>query len=192
MTERTNIALFTITGPYAPNSPADTRPDGGMSVVTTRGRQEKSPPARHEVRTFLLTDLADSTVLWDKDPAAMSAALAHHDQLVADLVTGAGGSLIRTKGEGDSTFSVFTDPVAAVVTARLIVDTLAGSSWPTPRPLVARVGAHVGPAERRGVNWFGSTVNRAARIRSLTPAGEVLVSGTLAGVVGDGLRNCGP
>jgi predicted ATPase/class 3 adenylate cyclase len=145
----------------------------------------------YEVRTFLLTDLAESTALWESDPVAMSTALALHDELIGGLVARAGGRLIRSKGEGDSTFSVFSDPIAAVVTGRFIVDALAEISWPTSRPLVARVGVHVGPAERRGANWFGSTVNRAARIRSLAPAGEVLVSGALAGLVGDSLGSVG-
>ena len=143
------------------------------------------------VRTFLLTDLAESTVLWETDPVAMSAALARHDEVVGDLVGRRGGRMLRSKGEGDSTFSVFADPTSAAIAGRLIVEELARTSWPTSRPLVARIGAHVGLAERRGVNWFGSTVNRAARIRSLAPPGAVLVSGAVAGLVGDALGEVG-
>jgi predicted ATPase/class 3 adenylate cyclase len=137
----------------------------------------------YESRTFMLTDLEASTELWDLDAASMSAALEMHDELIGRIVENAGGFLIQSKGEGDSTFSVFADPADSVEAARNVVSELAAAQWPTPRPLVARVGIHAGWAERRGVSWFGSTVNRAARIRGLAPAGAIFLSGTTADAV---------
>jgi predicted ATPase/class 3 adenylate cyclase len=137
------------------------------------------------VRTFVLTDLVGSTELWDIDSGGMSRALDQHDDLVAHIVDEAGGELIRTKGEGDSTFSVFTDTVAAVEAAERIAFEVASYDWLTPRPLSVRVGVHVGPAQRRGDNWFGSTVNRAARLRGLASGGAVLISTSVASAVRD-------
>jgi class 3 adenylate cyclase len=55
-----------------------------------------------------LTDIVGSVGLWERDPSGMAVAVARHDELVAGAVSATGGELIRTKGEGDSTFSVFT------------------------------------------------------------------------------------
>ena len=40
----------------------------------------------------------------------MAVALARHDELVEQVVTSRGGRLIKTRGEGDATFSVFERP----------------------------------------------------------------------------------
>ena len=57
--------------------------------------------------TFLLTDIEGSTAAWEADAGAMAVALARHDELVEQVVTSRGGRLIKTRGEGDATFSVF-------------------------------------------------------------------------------------
>jgi tetratricopeptide (TPR) repeat protein len=60
--------------------------------------------------TLLLTDVEGSTRLWEADRQAMAGALARHDRLVSQAVADHGGRLVKAKGEGDSTFSVFTSP----------------------------------------------------------------------------------
>jgi DNA-binding SARP family transcriptional activator len=66
-------------------------------------------------RTFLMTDIVDSVSLWERDPTAMSQAVARHDTIIRDVVSASGGEFVRAKGEGDSTFSVFA-PVYTPVT----------------------------------------------------------------------------
>src|SRR5262245_51611028 len=68
--------------------------------------------------TFLLTDVEGSTELWEQEPHAMGVALARHDALVAAAVSGHGGVLVKSRGEGDSCFAVFgraRDAVAAAL-----------------------------------------------------------------------------
>jgi class 3 adenylate cyclase len=62
--------------------------------------------------TFLLTDVEGSTRLWEAHHQAMGEALARHDRLVSQVVVDHGGRLVKAKGEGDSSFSVFTSPGA--------------------------------------------------------------------------------
>lgn len=62
--------------------------------------------------TFLLTDIEGSTAAWEADAEAMAVALARHDELIEQVVTSRGGRLIKTRGEGDATFSVFERPSA--------------------------------------------------------------------------------
>jgi predicted ATPase/class 3 adenylate cyclase len=135
-------------------------------------------------RTFLLTDIVDSVALWERDPAAMSQAVAWHDSVVRDTVEAGGGHLVRSRGEGDSTFSVFEHPVDALATAVDIQDAVAGNVWPSVA-LRVRVGVHTGHAEPRDGDWYGPVVNRAARLRALAGGGQTLVSGVTAGLAAD-------
>src|SRR5262245_11903049 len=67
--------------------------------------------------TCLLTDVEGSTRLWETHRQAMAGALATHDRLVSTVVADRGGRLVKARGEGDSSFSVFTSPSRAVAAA---------------------------------------------------------------------------
>jgi predicted ATPase/class 3 adenylate cyclase len=136
-------------------------------------------------RTFLLTDIVDSVSLWERDPVAMSQAVAWHDTAIEDAVDAAGGQILRTKGEGDSTFSVFDQPAGALAVAADVQDAVTGEPWPSPTAVRVRVGVHTGYAEPRDGAWYGPAVNRAARLRDLAAGGQTLVSGVTAGLVAD-------
>ena len=59
------------------------------------------------VVTFLLTDIEGSSRLWEADADAMAAALELHDELIAKSANEHGGRLLKAKGEGDATLTVF-------------------------------------------------------------------------------------
>ena len=126
-----------------------------------------------EVRTFVLTDVVGSTALWDQEPTEMAVALERHDALVAPIVAAAGGDLIRSKGEGDSTFSVFSDPLAAVVAACDIAAELRRTAWPTSSVLTVRVGVHVGIAKHRADSWFGTAITSSWSLANVALHGVV-------------------
>ena len=65
--------------------------------------------------TFLFTDLATSTRLWDEQPQAMKAALARHDELLASAVAAHDGHVIKHTGDG--LLAVFATADAAVAAA---------------------------------------------------------------------------
>jgi predicted ATPase/class 3 adenylate cyclase len=138
-------------------------------------------------RSFVLTDIVGSVSLWERDPDLMAEAVARHDAIINREVSTAGGSLVRAKGEGDSTFSVFAHPAEAVAAAMAIQKAIATVQWPLTTPLHVRTGVHTGDAEPRGGNWYGPAVNRAARLRSVADGGQTLLSGVTAGLVGDQL-----
>ena len=120
--------------------------------------------------TFLLTDVEGSTRLWEARPGDMATALAGHDALLADVVQRHGGELVKTKGEGDSTFSVFDDPAAAVAAA------LDGQRELANAMFRVRMAIHTGHAELRDADYFGPTVNRCARLRGAAHGGQVVLS----------------
>ena len=138
-------------------------------------------------RTFLLTDIVGSVSLWEGDADQMSRAVARHDEMIQLAVRTAGGELVRSKGEGDSTFSVFAHPAEALAAAVAIERNIAAEQWPTERPVAIRSGVHTGDAEPRDGDWYGPAVNRAARLRALAAGGQTLVSGVTAGLAGDHL-----
>jgi len=137
--------------------------------------------------TFLLTDIEGSTAAWEADAGAMAVALARHDELVEQVVTSRGGRLIKTRGEGDATFSVFDRPSAAAAAAIELQEAIAQEPWALREPMRIRVALHTGEVELRDGDYFGRAVNRAARLRSLAAGGQILCSGATAELVIDSL-----
>ena len=139
------------------------------------------------VVTFVLTDIEGSTGLWETDPEGMAVALELHDELVARSAESGGGRLLKTKGEGDSTVTVFpraSDAVASTVELR---DLLAGASWPRGIELRVRIAIHTGEAHERDGDYFGPAVNRAARLRALASGAATLLSQATTEIVQDRL-----
>jgi predicted ATPase/class 3 adenylate cyclase len=139
------------------------------------------------VVTFLLTDIEGSTRLWEANPDGMAEALARHDQLAARAVAAQGGVLLKTRGEGDSTFSVFASVSQAVAAAIGLQTALVGESFPEAIALRVRAAVHTGEAELREGDYFGSTVNRAARLRAIAHGGQILCAQSSAQLLEDRL-----
>jgi class 3 adenylate cyclase len=123
--------------------------------------------------TFLLSDIRDSVRLWEADPDAMERALVRHDWIVEHSVAEHNGTIIRSRGEGDSHFAVFAQAADAALT---IQQTLVAEMWATPAPLQVRLALHTGDAGWRRGDYYGSSVNRCARLRALAHGRQVLVS----------------
>jgi predicted ATPase/DNA-binding SARP family transcriptional activator len=135
------------------------------------------------VVTFLLTDVEGSTRLWESDFRAMDAAVAAHDAAIAAAVQAHGGVVLKHRGEGDSTFSVFwrtTHAAAAAIDAQQAL-----ASLDCPVPLRVRMAIHMGEAVERDGDYYGPAVNRAGRLRSIAAGGEILVSRAAAEVLAD-------
>ncbi|MDR2988823.1 MAG: AAA family ATPase, partial [Nocardiopsaceae bacterium] len=137
------------------------------------------------VVTFLLTDVEGSTRLWESDASSMSEALFRHDQLIARAISSHGGVMLKNRGEGDSTFSAFTRATDAAAAALDAQRALGEQDWATSVPLSVRMAVHTGEALERDGDYYGPTVNRVARLRSLATGGQILVSGSTAEVVRD-------
>jgi class 3 adenylate cyclase/pSer/pThr/pTyr-binding forkhead associated (FHA) protein len=146
------------------------------SVVSDRPRTRDKRRLPEGVVTFFMTDVVGSTRLWETVPRSMRRALVRHDDLIAEIVESHGGHLVRERGEGDSTFSVFaraTDAAAAALTVQVC---LADEPWPTDCRITIRGALHTGEASERDGSYYGRVVNRAARLRAIAEPGQVLVS----------------
>jgi predicted ATPase/class 3 adenylate cyclase len=123
-----------------------------------------------------MTDVERSTLLWQEDAAAMSAAIARHDQIVEDVMESYNGRVIKTRGEGDSTFSVFTSSVAASQAAVEPQRALHSEKWQLSRPISVRAALNSGEIEDRSGDCYGPEVNLCARLRGAAHAGQVLAT----------------
>ena len=133
--------------------------------------------------TFLLTEVAGSAALWENAPEAMRVALARHDLLFEDAVRQHGGAPIRQRDQGDCRFAVFSSAHDATRAAVAIQRAHAAERWPTPRPIDVRIAVHTGEAELRDGVYSGSAVDRCAALRGIGHGGQILLSGTTAGLI---------
>jgi len=81
---------------------------------------------------------------------------------------------LPVKWLGDGVMFHFPDPGAGVRAAIEMVDALAEAELPA-----AHVGLHAGPIVRQEGDYYGQTVNLAARIGEYARPGEVLISGAV-------------
>ncbi len=153
--------------------------------ATGDDREASSPPAEQPtgVVTFLLTDIEGSSGMWESDAGAMAAALELHDELIAGTVEAHGGWLLKAKGEGDATLTVFLRASDAVACAVKLQRALHGAAWPGGLDVRVRVALHTGEAHEREGDYFGPALNRAARLRSLARGGATVMSQATAEIV---------
>src|SRR5205807_5446957 len=124
-----------------------------------------------------------STKMWEDDPEAMASAVAKHDELIGSAVRRAGGQLVKSRGEGDSCFCVFTRTDQAAAAAMAIQRGLAARMPARGLRLRARMAIHCGLAELRGGDYYGPVVNRVARLRATAFGEQVLLSAAAADAV---------
>ena len=122
--------------------------------------------------TFLFTDIEGSTTRWQLDGEVMARALASHDELLRSVVERRGGTVFKHTGDG--VCAVFTSAAGAVAAA---VEAQAALELPV------RMGLHTGEVESRDGDFFGPTLNLAARVMDAGHGGQVLVSAATAALV---------
>jgi len=126
------------------------------------------------ILTFLFTDIAGSSRLWQEFPKEMGVALAAHDNILHRLIPQHKGQIVKSTGDGvHATFDRVTNAAQAVVAVQ---KQLLEHSWQETGPLLVRMGLHTGDAEFRDGDFYGTSVNKAARVMSLATGGQVLLS----------------
>ncbi|HTA37551.1 MAG TPA: adenylate/guanylate cyclase domain-containing protein, partial [Candidatus Acidoferrales bacterium] len=135
-----------------------------------------------ETMAVLFTDLIGSTAMYAKtgDAGAFRIVNDHFD-VVRDILGRHEGAMVKTIG--DAVMAVFVDP-AKCFDAALELDESIRTISADGEPLRMRVGFHVGPCIAMRANdridYFGTTVNLAARLESLARAGEITLAKEVA------------
>jgi adenylate cyclase len=130
--------------------------------------------------TFVFADIAGFTALTEAhgDEEAV-ALLADFSDAVDTELPDVGGEHVKTIG--DALMLRIPDPGDAVMLGlRIANDLMSDHGAPA-----VRVGLNHGPALERNGDYFGASVNLAARVSALASAGEVLVTGPTAALVPD-------
>lgn len=134
---------------------------------------------------LLFTDIESSMMLWTADPASMAASLEAHDRVMTEQIE-SGGGYVFTRA-GDSFSAAFTNARDAVAVAQRCQLRLAAVEWPGPE-LRVRMGLHVGEVQSRDGDYFGPTVNIAARVADTGHGGQIVATADVleaAGPVAD-------
>jgi class 3 adenylate cyclase len=140
------------------------------------------------IRTIVFTDIVDSTATIEQigDDAVVEFVKVH-DAIVRSALVALGGR--EVKHTGDGIMASFTSAVSAVRCAQRIQQELTADASQLDRALRVRIGAAAGePVEHHG-DFFGSTVNLAARLCSHAQPEQILVSTAVMELcVGKGLH----
>jgi class 3 adenylate cyclase len=130
--------------------------------------------------TFLFTDLKGSTALYERvgDLTAFDLVRAHF-RVLLEIIASEKGAVVKTIG--DAVMATFVRPEHAVVAGlkmRAAMDALNAERGSAD--LVVKIGIHEGPCLAVMLNerqdYFGQTVNIAARVQSLSTSQEMHIT----------------
>jgi class 3 adenylate cyclase len=124
------------------------------------------------VVTFLFTDVEGSTRRWEADAQAMRAALVVHDKVLRTAIEAYDGFLFSHTGDGF--VAAFASPMSAVNAA---IDAQRELQLPV------RMGLATGEAELRDGDYFGTVLNRGARVMAAGHGGQILLAESTAGLL---------
>jgi class 3 adenylate cyclase len=124
------------------------------------------------VVTFLFTDVEGSTGRWEADADAMRNALAVHDEVLRSAIEAHGGFMFKHTGGG--VCAAFASPRSAV-----------GAAVAAQRELglPVRMGLATGEAQLREGDYFGTVLNRVARVMAAGHGGQILLAESTAGLL---------
>ena len=129
----------------------------------------------HRTITILFTDIVGSTRLWEEHPYEMESALARHDNLLRTSIEQYGGEVVKSTGDGY--LAVFSDTWQGVSAALAAQRALTNEGWDgLIGRLAVRMGLNTGTAEQRAGDYYGTAVNRAARLANVAHGGQILIS----------------
>ena len=148
-----------------------------------RARAADSPACLpNGVVTFFMSDVEGSGRHWEASTPEMGEAVRGLDCAVADAVGAHDGTVLKSRGEGDSHFAVFSRPSDAVLAAGALHAQLDRAPASGSVSLNVRIGVHVGEAHATGDDYYGVAVNQTARLRSAAHGGQTVVSRAAAAV----------
>jgi class 3 adenylate cyclase len=133
--------------------------------------------------TFLFTDLKGSTALYDRvgDLAAFDI-VKKHFRVLNDIVAAEAGAIVKTIG--DAVMATFPTPGRALAAALRMREAMrTRNEERSGEDLLLKIGIHEGPCLAVMLNerqdYFGQTVNIAARVQGLAVSREIFATGSV-------------
>ena len=131
--------------------------------------------------TFAFTDIEGSTLRWERNSEAMQDAVRRHDAIFRAAIAEHDGYVFKTMG--DAFCAAFARPEKAVAAMLDVQRALAVADFSAVDGLLVRAAIHTGTADEREGDYFGSAVNRVARLLAIGHGGQILVSGVASDIV---------
>ncbi len=131
--------------------------------------------------SFLFSDIEGSTQRWESHRAPMQEAVRKHDAIVRRSIEHESGHVFKTVG--DAFYGVFATAAPAIAAAIDAQRAIEAEDWSAVGGLHVRMAIHTGNADEREGDYFGSTVNRVARLLGIGHGRQILVSGVTADLV---------
>jgi adenylate cyclase len=133
--------------------------------------------------TIVFTDIVDSTLLNARvGDHTWLEILRRHFSLIDGSTAANGGTVVKTLGDG--AMLAFSSARRAVACAQDIQQVLEREFLDASPPVRIRIGIHSGDVLHEHEDFFGSTVNYAARVAASAVGGEILVSGVVRDLIG--------
>ncbi len=141
---------------------------------------QKKSDSPISVLAFMLTDIENSTQLWDTYREAMLTALMQHNAILEKQIMRHGGRILELRGDGVKAVFESGDPLSCVLA---IQKEIAESDWGEIGALKIRIGLHGVHRVRKDFEFFqeedryyGPVLNHTARIMDAGWGGQILVS----------------
>lgn len=134
---------------------------------------------------IMFTDLKSSTAMYEQlgDATAFRLVQAHF-RILEEAIAANHGAIVKTVG--DAVMACFYDAadcVRAALEIQASIDRYNAEHPAAPAPIVVKLGAHVGPCIAVTLNerldYFGTTVNMAARVQNEATGGDIVLSGEI-------------
>jgi class 3 adenylate cyclase/tRNA A-37 threonylcarbamoyl transferase component Bud32 len=156
-------------------------PSAGELAARLRDGRRASLPTG--VVTFLATELAGASELWDNHPDTMPGVCDRLDDIMSETVEVHGGRVIKFMGGGETSLSVFPDTGRAALAALAVHDRLGEDPWTGGIEITIRAALHTGESDLRDGEYYGPTAHRAARLCRIAPPTKTVVSEVTAGLL---------
>ncbi|MEI6386283.1 MAG: adenylate/guanylate cyclase domain-containing protein [Spirochaetota bacterium] len=145
--------------------------------------QALGPQESFEIKNLaiLFTDIKGSTAMYERlGDAAAFRIVREHFGIMDGLVAARDGAMIKTIG--DAVMAAFHRPLDALAAASDMIDAFDryNNDKGTGDEVIIKIGVHAGPCIAVNLNdridYFGTTVNIAARIQGLSDGRDIMVS----------------
>lgn len=135
--------------------------------------QLKPDIGQNGMASVMFTDIADSTALAQTmGDNGWHAVLQRHMSMLGGIIADADGTFVKSLGDGS--MSTFPTASAALSAAQSIQIAIADE--PSEPRLSARIGIHTGDVVESNGDFFGTVVNKAARVVAMSAPDEIRVS----------------
>jgi len=129
---------------------------------------------------FMLTDIENSTRMWDTHHQAMLTALLQHNEILEEQISQHGGRILELRGDGVKAVFETANPLPCTLALQ---KAFSKADWGEIGFLKVRIGLHGVPTVRKDFDYFleddkyyGPVLNHTARIMDSGWGGQILVS----------------